>query len=198
MSAFGEKWNTQFEVSRRYGMSHSHDSEAETWSNSRRIGIRATREGVSASAMSLSSLRAGWDNQSLVHPLPPPLHPSAYDSSHGQSNQDCSDPSVHPIPSHMGGGMYPLTSSPPPRPESVAGRFTIQPAYPPLPISPSPLYRHSEPVPVNEAEDACDKVLRFVDSQPPGFITNAERDALMQIKYALFHAVTGVPREAKR
>ena len=94
--------------------------------------------------------------------------------------------------------MYPLTSSPPPRPESVTGRSTMQPAYPPLAISPSPLYRHSEPVPPSEAEDACDKVLRFVDSQPQGFITNAERDALMQIKYALFHAVTGVPREPKR
>ena len=94
--------------------------------------------------------------------------------------------------------MYPLTSSLPPRPESVTGRFTIQPPYPPLAISPSPLYRHSEPVAANEAEDACDKVLRYVDSQPPGFITNGEREALMQIKYALFHAVTGVPREAKR
>jgi len=146
----------------------------------------------SISAMSLSSLRAGWDNQSPVHPLPP----LPYDSSHGQSSQDCSDPNVHPIQSHMGGGMYPLTSSPLPRPESVPGRFTIQPPFPP--ISPSPLYRHSEPVPVNEAEDACDKVLRFVDSQPPGFITNGEREALTQIKYALFHAVTGVPREAKR
>lgn len=153
---------------------------------------------TSISAMSLSSLRAGWDNQSPVHPLPPPLHPSAYDSSHGQSNQDCSDPNVHPAQSHLGGGMYPLTSSPPPRPESVTGRFTIQGPYPPLPISPSPLYRHSEPVPVNEAEDACDKVLRFVDSQPEGFITGAERDALTQIKYALFHAVTGVPREPRR
>lgn len=152
----------------------------------------------SMTAMSLSSLRAGWDNQSPVHPLPPPLHPSAYDSSHNQSNQDCSDPSVQPIQSHMGGGMYPLTSSPPPRPESVPGRFTIQPSYPPLPISPSPLYRHSEPVPVAEAEDACDKVVRFVDAQPQGFITNAERDALTQIKFALFHAVTGVPREARR
>ncbi|KAF9649764.1 hypothetical protein BDM02DRAFT_1753089 [Thelephora ganbajun] len=129
---------------------------------------------TSISAMSLSSLKAGWDSQSPVHPLPPPLHPSAYDSSHGQSNQDCSDPNVHPIQSHMGGGMYPLTSLPP-RPESVPGRFTVQPSYPPLAISPSPLYRHSEPVLVNEAEDACDK-----------------------IKYALFHAVTGVPREAKR
>lgn len=96
----------------------------------------------------------------------------------------------------MGGGMYPLTSSPPPRPESVPGRF-VPPPYPALAISPSPLYRHSEPVPAGEAEDACDKVLRFVDAQPQGFITDAERDALMQIKYALFHAVTGVPREAK-
>ena len=92
--------------------------------------------------------------------------------------------------------MYPLASSPPPRPESVSGRFTIPAPFPP--ISPSPLYRHSEPVAATEAEDACDKVLRFVDSQPHGFITNAERDALTQIKYALFHAVTGVPREAKR
>lgn len=93
--------------------------------------------------------------------------------------------------------MYPLTSSPAPRPDSVPGRFAI-PAYPPLPISPSPLYRNSELVPVNEAEDACDKVIRFVDSQPPGFISVAERDALTQIKFALFHAVTGVPREPRR
>lgn len=94
--------------------------------------------------------------------------------------------------------MYPLTSSPPLRPESVPGRFTMQPPYPPLAISPSPLYRHSEPVPADEAEEACDKVLRFVDAQPQGFITGTERDALTQIKYALFHAVTGVPRETKR
>lgn len=92
--------------------------------------------------------------------------------------------------------MYPLATSPLARSESVPGRFTIQPPFPP--ISPSPLYRHSEPVLATEAEEACDKVLRFVDSQPPGFITIEERDALTQIKYALFHATTGVPREAKR
>lgn len=65
-------------------------------------------------------------------------------------------------------------------------------------MSPSPLYRNSEPVPVTEAEDACDKVMRFVDSQPPGFISDADREALLEIKTALFHAVTGVPREYRR
>lgn len=93
--------------------------------------------------------------------------------------------------------MYPLTS-PPARPESVSGRFAIQGSYPPLSISPSPLYRNQEPVLVNEAEDACDKVMRFVDAQPEGFITDAEREALMQIKHALFLAVTGIPREPRR
>ena len=176
-----------------------HETSSSSRNTSDQSYSQSDTTSTSISAMSLSSLRAGWENQSPVHPLPPlppPLHPSAYDSSHGPSNQDCTDPNVHPIQSHMGGGMYPLTSSPIPRPGSVPGRFTIQPPFPP--ISPSPLYRHSEPVPVNEAEDACDKVLRFVDSQPPGFITTAEREALTQIKYALFHVMTGVPREAKR
>ena len=92
--------------------------------------------------------------------------------------------------------MYPLSSSPFPRPESVSGRFTIPPPFPP--ISPSPLYRHSEPVAAADAEDACDVVLRFVDSQPPGYITNGERDALMQIKYTLFQTVNGIPTDTKR
>lgn len=153
---------------------------------------------ASIPAMSLSSLRGGWENQSPVHPLPPPLHPSAYDNSHGQPNQACSDPNVHPTQSHMGSSVYPLTSSPPHRPDSVPGRFTIPGPYPHLPISPSPLFRNSEPVPVNEAEDACDKVIRFVDSQSQGFITDAERDALTRIKYTLFHAATGVPTEPRR
>ena len=146
-------------------------------------------------AVSLSSLRAGWDNQSPVHP---PLHSSTYDISHGQSSQECADPGVPPTQPHIGGTMYPLTSPSPHRPESAPGRFTIQGSYPALAFSPSPLYRNSEPIPVNEAEDACDKVMRYVDSQPPGFITDAERDALTQIKHALFHAVTGVPREPRR
>ena len=98
----------------------------------------------------------------------------------------------------MGSSVYPLASSPPHRPDSVPGRFTIPGPYPHLPISPSPLFRNSEPVPVNEAEDACDKVIRFVDSQSQGFITDAERDALTRIKYTLFHAATGVPTEPRR
>lgn len=152
---------------------------------------------TSISAMSLSSLRPGWENQSPVHSLPPPLHSSAFGSSHGQSNQDCSDPNVPSAQPHIGGIMHPITS-PPPRPESVSGRFTIHGTYPPLPISPSPLYRNSVPVPASEAEDACDKVTRFVDSQPPGFITDSAREALTEIKHALFHVVTGVPREPRR
>ena len=95
----------------------------------------------------------------------------------------------------MGDSMYPLASSPPPRPESVPGRFIIQPPYPP--ISPSPMYRHTVPS-GNEAEEGCDKVLRFLDAQPEGFISIAEREALMQIKYALFSFVNGVPRGPKR
>lgn len=111
--------------------------------------------------------------------------PSAYHSLHAQSSQDFPDPGVYPIQSHIDGGMYPLTSSLLPRPEPVPGSFTIQSPYPPLPISPSPLYRYHEPVPANEAENACDLVLRFVDSQPPGFITDGERDTLTRIKSTL-------------
>ena len=106
--------------------------------------------------------------------------PLAYYSPHAQPSRSFSDPNVYPID-----GMHPLTSSPLPCPEPVPGNFIIESPYPPLPISPSPLDRYNEPVPVNEAEDACNVVLRFADSQPPGFITDTERDTLTQIKYAL-------------
>ena len=46
---------------------------------------------------------------------------------------------------------------------------------------------------ISEAEDAINKVIMFVDSQSPALLTPDERDALAQIKYALFQAASGVP-----
>ncbi|KAF9242582.1 hypothetical protein BU15DRAFT_72698 [Melanogaster broomeanus] len=46
---------------------------------------------------------------------------------------------------------------------------------------------------IAEAEDAINKVISFVDSQSPTLLTPGERDALTQIKYALFQAASGVP-----
>lgn len=152
-----------------------------------------TQSDATSTSISMSSLRASWDNQSPVHPS---LHSSTYDISHGQSNQECADPGVPPTQSHMGGPLYPSPS--PHRPESAPGRFAIPSSYQTIAFSPSPLYRNSEPIPVNEAEDACDKLMRYVDFQPPGFITDAERDVLTQIKHALFRAATGVPVEPRR
>ncbi|EGN92137.1 hypothetical protein SERLA73DRAFT_99702, partial [Serpula lacrymans var. lacrymans S7.3] len=46
---------------------------------------------------------------------------------------------------------------------------------------------------ISEAEDAINKVIMFVDSQPQNLLTPDERDALTQIKYALFQTASGVP-----
>lgn len=46
---------------------------------------------------------------------------------------------------------------------------------------------------IAEAEEAINKVILFVDSQSPALLTPDERDALTQIKFALFQAASGVP-----
>jgi hypothetical protein len=64
-----------------------------------------------------------------------------------------------------------------------------------------PIYRPTiNAVPdIIEAEDAVDKVIRYVDAQPHGYITEDEREALAQIKYTLFQTAGGQyqPREKR-
>ena len=56
-----------------------------------------------------------------------------------------------------------------------------------------PLTTSGDTIPdIAEAEDAINKVILFVDSQT-NILTPEERDALTQIKYALFQAASGVP-----
>lgn len=63
-----------------------------------------------------------------------------------------------------------------------------------------PIYRPTvDAVPdITEAENAVDKIIRYIDAQPEGYISNSEREALTQIKYALFQTGGGYNPRDKR
>lgn len=58
-----------------------------------------------------------------------------------------------------------------------------------------PTYRPaiSEPPTMDEVEDAIDKVISFVSSQPKDFLDDRERQVLTNIKCALFQLANGLP-----
>jgi hypothetical protein len=58
--------------------------------------------------------------------------------------------------------------------------------YPPTPVGPNIPTRE-------EAEDAANILLAFLDGLPEPIITDKERDALFHVRCALFQYVSGVP-----
>jgi hypothetical protein len=132
------------------------------------------------------SLRSAWE------PTPSPLERSSTYEHHHQHDGSPTGPASG---SHTLPPIHPYASAP--SPSSADGPYTGMAVYDNMP----PVYRPDvQEVPdINEAENAVDKVIRFIEAQPAGFITASEKDALTQIKYALFQTGGGThyPKEKR-
>lgn len=143
-------------------------------------------EPLSSVETPISACPAG-SQQSVVpqHPFPP----------HEDQHPDAAVANVHqnphslPVQQHM--------SVPQAQPEVQLpnhGDTSTTYSAPVVVYQPPPLTTSGDTIPdITEAEDAINKVILFVDSQTPSILTQEERDALTQIKYALFQAASGVP-----
>ncbi|KAG7088534.1 hypothetical protein E1B28_012517 [Marasmius oreades] len=94
----------------------------------------------------------------------------------------------------------PHQHSPPGPPMSPSGRRMVPqiaagPSLPGIPPLPPPRLPDNSPPSLQDAEEALNRVILFVDTLPPGqeILTTEQRDNLHDIKCVLFNAGAGVP-----
>ncbi|KAH7921909.1 CenpB-DNA-bind-domain-containing protein [Leucogyrophana mollusca] len=127
---------------------------------------------------SLSPDRSSAQHQSVSQQPYVPVHHHHHNHHHHHHNGAEPEGPQNPPPSHEGPSIQ--------YPDAVVVYQTAP-----------PITAGSAIPDIAEAEDAINKVIMFVDSQA-NLLTSSEREALTQIKYALFQAASGVPYTRER